>query len=489
MALLRRSRRPRRSLADPRQPAGEPPRAGRAPHLADQHRAAAAVDAGGVRLRLHHRRRAPDPARSDLRDAAQHAALPRPFLQLVRHAHARRRWRPRYISTVDSGNLAGYLVTLRAALLEIGERAPVIDAVVPRRPRGPRRPRRGGAGARRAAPAGPDTTGLKKELARSARGARPTGPPRRRPGQARLAADPRPHLRRQRAAARTRGAAAGVEARRPRRPVFAEAGYWLDQAAAAVAERMRDLERPIAAGRAHRARRTARRRSPTISSKRPSSISCSIASASSSPSDSTSPTAGSTRRTTTRWRRRRGSPAFVAIATGADCPRSLVQARAIADAERRIARAPLVERVDVRVPDAAARDADVSGHAAARDLRRRRPAADPVRRAARRAVGHLGVRVSRAGSRGELSIPRLRRARARPQARARRRSGHRAVRELPRGAAGARGGARQSRAPSSRRRSKGGTGSTRRSTTPPIDCRRTTPAASCCRPTWRTTRA
>ena len=34
---------------------------------------------------------------------------------------------PRYISTVDSGNLAGYLVTLRAALLDIGEHAPVID--------------------------------------------------------------------------------------------------------------------------------------------------------------------------------------------------------------------------------------------------------------------------------------------------------------------------------------------------------------------------
>jgi cyclic beta-1,2-glucan synthetase len=31
---------------------------------------------------------------------------------------------PRYISTVDSGNLAGYLVTLRAALLEIAERQP-----------------------------------------------------------------------------------------------------------------------------------------------------------------------------------------------------------------------------------------------------------------------------------------------------------------------------------------------------------------------------
>jgi hypothetical protein len=36
---------------------------------------------------------------------------------------------PRYISTVDSGNLAGYLVTLRAALLDIAERQPVADRV------------------------------------------------------------------------------------------------------------------------------------------------------------------------------------------------------------------------------------------------------------------------------------------------------------------------------------------------------------------------
>src|SRR5438477_197732 len=33
---------------------------------------------------------------------------------------------PSYISTVDSGNLAGYLVTLRAALVDIGERPPAI---------------------------------------------------------------------------------------------------------------------------------------------------------------------------------------------------------------------------------------------------------------------------------------------------------------------------------------------------------------------------
>ena len=47
VAVLRRARRPRRQLAHPRQRAGEPPRANRAPHLADEHRSAAAVDAGG----------------------------------------------------------------------------------------------------------------------------------------------------------------------------------------------------------------------------------------------------------------------------------------------------------------------------------------------------------------------------------------------------------------------------------------------------------
>ena len=44
-------------LADPRQLSGEPPGRHRAPHVADQHRAAAALDAGGVRLRLPQLRR------------------------------------------------------------------------------------------------------------------------------------------------------------------------------------------------------------------------------------------------------------------------------------------------------------------------------------------------------------------------------------------------------------------------------------------------
>ncbi len=37
---------------------------------------------------------------------------------------------PAYISTVDSGNLAGYLLTLRSGLASLAESAPLIDASV-----------------------------------------------------------------------------------------------------------------------------------------------------------------------------------------------------------------------------------------------------------------------------------------------------------------------------------------------------------------------
>ena len=45
--------------------------------------------------------------------------LPRPSLQLVRHAHAQARCARIYVSSVDSGNLLGALATLRAGLLEM----------------------------------------------------------------------------------------------------------------------------------------------------------------------------------------------------------------------------------------------------------------------------------------------------------------------------------------------------------------------------------
>ena len=88
------------------------------------------------------------------------------------------------------------------------------------------------------------------------------------------------------------------------------------------------------------------------------------------------PTAGSTTRTTTSLASEARLASFVAIATRQDLARALVQARTLADAERHVARAALVERVDVRVPDAAAGDAVAPRHAARRDLRRGRAPAD-----------------------------------------------------------------------------------------------------------------
>ena len=150
---------------------------------------------------------------------------------------------PRYISTVDSGNLAGYLVTLRTALLEIAERPAVVDGsflealddlaglVQEEVARGVTR-----AGTKA------NTAGVKRELAdlRAALGERPPTPDAW-----------KSHLARIRDQIALVGVtlhefeepllATGTE---PPPPGLAEAGYWLDQAAAAVSERIRELEHP-----------------------------------------------------------------------------------------------------------------------------------------------------------------------------------------------------------------------------------------------------
>ena len=69
----------------------------------------------------------------------------------------------------------------------------------------------------------------------------------------------------------------------------------------------------------------------------------------------------------------------------------LVPPRAPGHERQRPRDADVVGRHDVRVPDAAAADAGVSGNAAGSELPRRGPAADRIRTRARRAVGHLGV--------------------------------------------------------------------------------------------------
>ena len=398
---------------------------------------------------------------------------------------------PAYISTVDSGNLAGYLVTLRAGLLEIAERAPVIDASflegledlvdlvdeeVERGSRAARRP--------------PATCRACGRSSRACARSWASGQPPPTAWKTPRGRDSRPPVRRQRAAARVRGAAA----RRGAADVHA-AGVRGSRVLAGTGGRRRGgaarrSRAPAPPGQSSSSAPSGSRRLPTISSRKPSSsflfdeerqlFSIGFNVVDGRLDASYYDTLASEARLAS----------FLAIATGKishehwfKLGRSLTPSGA--------SRALLswsASMFEYLMPLLVMRT--YPGHAAARDLRRRRPAADPVRRAARRAVGHLRVGVPRAGSRGQLSIPRLRRARARPQARAGRRPGDRAVRELPRGAAGARRGARQPRAPARRRRSKGRYGFYEAidytiDRLPKDHVRR----HRRCPPTWRTTRA
>ena len=134
---------------------------------------------------------------------------------------------------------------------------------------------------------------------------------------------------------------------------------------------------------------------------------------------------------------------------------------------RRRAGPPLLERLDVRVPDAAAGDADVRAHAARPDLQGGGRPADRVREEARRALGHLGIRLQHDRRPPQLPVPRLRRARPGAQARAGRRPGRRALRLGAGADGGARGGVPE---PAAARRGglrRAATASTRRSTTRP----------------------
>ena len=92
---------------------------------------------------------------------------------------------------------------------------------------------------------------------------------------------------------------------------------------------------------------------------------------------------------------------------GPDPARALVQARALADAHRQRTGAAVVERLDVRVLHAAARDARLSRHAPRRDLPRRRRAPDPVRTSARACPGASpSRRTTRRTSSGTISTAR-----------------------------------------------------------------------------------
>ena len=94
---------------------------------------------------------------------------------------------------------------------------------------------------------------------------------------------------------------------------------------------------------------------------------------------------------------------------------------------------------------------DVREHAARPDLSHDGGAADRVRQAARRALGHLRVRLQLGRCEPQLPVPRVRRAGPRVEARARRRSRHRALRVGARADGRSRGSVRQPAAPRRRR--------------------------------------
>jgi len=150
---------------------------------------------------------------------------------------------PCYISTVDSGNLAGYLVALRSGLLEIAERDSFLDGsfleglddVVGLAAE----EIAGGASGRK----GIDTAALKKELAELR--AAFDGPPAAVEGwKARLSeiSDRLAVISVLLHEAEEPLLAAASE---PAPAAFGDAGYWLDQAAAVVDERIQELEHPI----------------------------------------------------------------------------------------------------------------------------------------------------------------------------------------------------------------------------------------------------
>ncbi len=92
-------------------------------------------------------------------------------------------------------------------------------------------------------------------------------------------------------------------------------------------------------------------------------------------SATTSTTGAATPATTTCSPRRRGWRSFVAIAHGQMPQEHWFALGRLLTTARRRAGAAVVERLDVRVPDAAAGDAELRGHAARRDLPRRRASA------------------------------------------------------------------------------------------------------------------
>ncbi len=117
LALLRDLRDGGRQHAAAGQFPGRPEAGRRAPHVADQHRPLPALAPSRRATSAGSALRDASSASRHARHHAADAAVSRALLQLVRHARPAAA-RPAYVSTVDSGNLAGHLIALANACRE-----------------------------------------------------------------------------------------------------------------------------------------------------------------------------------------------------------------------------------------------------------------------------------------------------------------------------------------------------------------------------------
>ena len=430
LELLRRVRGARGSLASARQLPGAARADAGAPQLADQHRHGAALDARRARPRLHGHDGDGHAPRADARHARPPGAPPGPPAQLVRHAHARAAAAPLRVHRRQRQPGRLHDVAGPGA------------ARARRRPRAP--PALGGARRhRRAAHPGPGHGA--GPAAAAGRAARAPAAPRRRAARG----------------GGRRGRAAQARAARERR---GRAAPTLPQRPARVGRGPRDRPPDGGPRRQHRvaARRRGERRErdgpgPGSAARSARRARRGVGRGDGLPLPFRRPAQAVRDRLPARRRRGAGTPRHGDVRParlggparelhrdrqGGRAAGALVPAGPALHQRRRRARAPVVERHDVRVPDAAAADAQLSGDAARPVLRAGPAAPDAVRGEPGRAVGHLRVGLRGRRSARSLPVQGLRRPGAGAEARARRRAGdrplrrgaRRARRAVPRGA-------------------------------------------------------
>ena len=166
----------------------------------------------------------------------------------------------------------------------------------------------------------------------------------------------------------------------------------------------------------------------------------------------------------------------------------LVPPRPRRHADRARRRADLLVGIDVRISDALAGHARAGGQPARADQPADRAAPDRLRRDARRALGHFGIRLQHPRSGVHLPVLELRRSRPRAEARPGREHRHRTLCDGARDAWSIRRPRRATSRGSPASARAAATASTRRWTTRRAGCRRSKTSRSCA-PSWRIIRA